>query len=138
MHGTGLVAIVLAVFALGCGREATLRQLRDDNPRVQTSAIARVAREGDRSMTGELIRLLDSDDEAVRFMAASALHKMTGRETNFHFAKPEERQRIVAEWRQWWEKESGESLAPPEEKKTAAASEGQGGPAAATPKESGS
>lgn len=120
------------------GREASLQRLRDDNPRVQTAAIARVVREGDRSMTGELIKLLDAEDEGVRFMAASGLHQLTGRTTTFHFAKPEERQRIIAEWRRWWEQESGESLTPPEPVPPGPAEAATGGTSATTPKERGS
>lgn len=139
MYGKGLAALVLVALTAGCmGREATLQRLREDNPRVQTAAIARVVREGDHSMTGELIKLLDSEDEGVRFMAASGLHQLTGRTTRYHFAKPEERQRLIAEWRQWWEQESGESLTPSEPVPPGPGTDATGGTSATTSKERGS
>ena len=105
----GGVAVALAgILVAGCvgDREAVVRRLREDDPRTQVATIAQVARSGDRTMAGELINLLESEDEGVRFMAASALHKLTGKDLGFHFANtPAERARIVAEWRAWWEEE---------------------------------
>jgi len=104
----GLVVALAGILVAGCvgDREAVVRQLREDGPRTQVAAIARVARSGDRTMAGELVNLLESEDEGVRFMAASALHKLTGKDLGFHFANtPAERARIVAEWRAWWEDE---------------------------------
>jgi len=104
--------LILALAGLGMagcapGREETIRRLRTDNPRVQVATIAQVVRAGDRTMAGELINLLESEDEGVRFVAASALHRLTGKDLGFHFARTEEeRARIVSEWRTWWEKES--------------------------------
>ena len=75
----------------GCaaGRNETLLHLRTDNPRVQAAAIAEVVRAKDLSMAGELVNLLESQDEGVRFMAAAGLHKLTGRDPGFHFADAE-------------------------------------------------
>ena len=104
----GLAVALAGILVAGCvgDREAVVRQLREDGPRTQVAAIARVARSGDRTMAGELVNLLESEDEGVRFMAASALHKLTGKDLGFHFANtPAERARIVAEWRAWWEDE---------------------------------
>ena len=85
---------------------AVVRRLREDNPRTQVATIAQVVRADDRTMAGELVNLLESEDEGVRFMAASALHKLTGKDLGFHFANtPAERACIIAEWRAWWEEE---------------------------------
>ncbi|KPJ75963.1 MAG: hypothetical protein AMS14_02730 [Planctomycetes bacterium DG_20] len=98
-----LVALALSLSAVGClDREAVVKQLRTDDPRMQAAAIARIVRAYDATLAGELIELLESEDEGVRFMAATALHKLTGRKTNFHFATPEERKKIIAGWRAWW------------------------------------
>jgi HEAT repeat protein len=86
-------------------REARLEQLRTDNPRVQAAAVAETVRAGDRSMVPELINLLDSQDEGVRFMAATGLHQLTGQDFGAHFARPEDRQAMVAKWRKWWEEQ---------------------------------
>jgi len=103
-----MAVLVLAAGLAGCaaGRNETLLRLRTDNPRVQAAAIAEVVRAKDLSMAGELVNLLESQDEGVRFMAAAGLHKLTGRDPGFHFADAEKRQAIVAEWRAWWAKES--------------------------------
>jgi len=104
----GLAVALVGILVAGCvgDREAVVRRLREDDPRTQVATIAQVARSGDRTMAGELINLLESEDEGVRFMAASALHKLTGKDLGFHFANtPAERARIVAEWRAWWEDE---------------------------------
>jgi len=103
-----LVAVSLSVVAGGClDRETAVKRLRDDNPRVQTATIARIVRERDATLAGELIDLLESEDEGVRFMAAAALHKLTGTNRGFHFATPEERKKIVAAWRAWWSAAGG-------------------------------
>ena len=109
MRGSLWIAVLLAGLAGGCalGREATLQRLRTDNPRVQTEAIADVVRDNDRSMTGELIDLLESQDEGVRFMAAAGLRRLTGKDLGFQRADAEKRKAIVAEYRAWWAQEGG-------------------------------
>jgi HEAT repeat protein len=99
----GIFLVILSALAAGCAsRERTLERLRTDNPRVQAATIAEVARAGDPSMVPELINLLDAQDEGVRFMAAAGLHRLTGQNFGCQFAKPGERQALVAKWRQWW------------------------------------
>jgi len=107
----GLIAIMTCVVAGGCLSEQAARTaLRKDDPRHQTAVIARITREGKASMTGELIRLLDAEDEGVRFMAATSLHKLTGIDRGFHFAEGEKRKAIVAEWHRWYEAETGQPV----------------------------
>lgn len=109
-----VAVVVFSTLAAGCGpsREETLKQLRTDNPRVQTDTIARVALAGDKSMAGELFNLLDSEDDGVRFMAAVGLHRLTGRSSGIIFiTEPEKRAACVKEWRQWWEAEQQPSAA---------------------------
>ena len=103
-----LVALVLSVLATGClDREAAVKRLQTGDPRIQATTIARIVRENDATMAGELIDLLESEDEGVRFMAATGLHKLTGTDRGFHFAKEEKRKQIVAEWRSWWQAAGG-------------------------------
>jgi len=104
----GLAVALAGILVAGCvgDREAVVRRLREDNPRTQVDTIYQVVRAGDRTMVPELFALLESEDEGVRFMAASALHKLTGKDLGFHFANtPAKRARIVGEWRAWWEEE---------------------------------
>jgi len=103
-----LVALLLWVPAAGClDREAAIKQLRTDDPRAQAATIARIVRANDATLAGELIELLESEDEGVRFMAATGLHKLTGTDRGFHFATPEERKKIIAGWRAWWSAAAG-------------------------------
>lgn len=103
-HACGIGLVALPLLAAGCySHEAALQRLRADNPRDQAAAIAEAARAGDRSMVPELIGLLDAQDEGVRFMAAAGLHRLTGQDFGSHFARPEERQEVIAKWRRWWQ-----------------------------------
>ena len=142
--------VLLAALTAGClsGRQETLTRLRTDNPRVQTWAIDDVIRSGDKTLVVELIRLLDSDDEAVRFMAAAGLHRLTGHDVKSRgTARPEQRAKSIEEWGQWWEAEgrakcgvSKDKEPPPPAPKEPAAAGTTDGKAAAnpTPKEGGS
>mgnify|MGYP006292842071 CR=1 FL=1 len=114
-----LATCMMVACALGGGclsEEEARRSLRKDDPRNQAAMIARIARENKTSMTGDLIRLLDAEDEGVRFMAAAALHKVTGIDRGIHFAEGEKRKAVVAEWHRWYETETGDPVPelPPE------------------------
>jgi len=105
-HAGAVCTVILAVLAAGCmTREARLEQLRTDDPPAQTAAIAETVRAGDRSMVPELIDLLDAKDEGVRFMAATALHRLTGQDFGCHFATAEEREGVIIAWHQWWDQQ---------------------------------
>ncbi len=136
----GLVALVLSVLAAGClDREAAVKQLRTDDPRAQAATIARIVRENDATLAGELIELLESEDEGVRFMAATGLHKLTGTDRGFHFATPEERKKIIAGWRAWWSAAAGGPAPAPANEEAdpkEGSDKGEGGPSKETSKES--
>jgi hypothetical protein len=123
------VAILSAWAAGGCySHDAALARLREDNPRGQTATIAEVVRARDTAMAGELIDLLDSRDEGVRFMAAAGLHRLTGRNFGECFAGGDERKAVIARWRQWWEAQqqgSGRSPGPAASAEPAAAAAGE-------------
>lgn len=101
-------ALCLMLLGAGCGpsREAQVRSLHADDPREQVAEVARIVRSGDKSLAGELIALLEAEDEAVRFVAAAGLRRLTGQDFRFHFASTdEERAAVVRRYRQWWETE---------------------------------
>jgi hypothetical protein len=132
-----LAACLMAACALGSGcltEEAARRTLRKDHPRMQTAMIARIAREKKTSMTGDLIRLLESEDEGVRFMAAAALHRVTGIDRGFHFADEEERKAIIEAWHGWYEDETGNPV-PELEQEPPADAKAEGGDADASAEE---
>jgi hypothetical protein len=109
----GLFALAaVTALAAGCTDRAALRrELRNPtDPAAQVTAVARVVETRDPALFGELISLLGSHDEGVRFAAAAALHRLTGRYTDFHFARDEtERLRIREAWRRWWLTEGREA-----------------------------
>lgn len=134
-----LVALLLWVPAAGClDHKAAVKQLRTDDPRAQAATIARIVRANDATLAGELIELLESEDEGVRFMAATGLHKLTGTNRGFHFATPEERKKIIAAWRAWWSAAGGPTPAGAKDdaEPKEGAEKGQGDPSGKTPKES--
>jgi len=107
----GFIAMTACLLAGGClSDEAARTALRKDDPRHQTAMMARITREGKTSMTGDLIRILEAEDEGVRFMAAASLHRLTGIDRGIHFAEGEKRDAILAEWRRWYEAETGEPV----------------------------
>lgn len=98
-----LVAAVLGVSGCAVGRASLAKRLRAESPRVQVEAVAEVVRTGDRTYVPDLIDLLESGDEGVRFTAAAALHRLTGQDFGTQFARTDEERAIkVAQWRQWW------------------------------------
>jgi hypothetical protein len=106
--------LLLALMLAGCyDRADALRRLRTGEPRVQTEAIAQVVRAEDKALVGELIELLGSTDEGVRFMAAAGLRRLTGIDRGFQTAPPEQRGAIIEQWRQWWHAQPGRADAPP-------------------------
>jgi hypothetical protein len=128
-----LIALAVCVLAGGClSEKEAVKVLRKDHPRRQTAMIARIAREGKPSMAGELIRLLDAEDEGVRFMAAAGLHKLTDIDRGIHFTEGEERRAIIQQWRRWYEDKFGEPMPeaapepPPEEEDEGTADEEPG------------
>ena len=100
-----LASVAALVWVSGCvgGRATLAERLQADSPRVQVEAIAEVVRTSDRRHIGDLIDLLESDDEGVRFTASAALRRLTGQDFGMLFARTDEERAIgVARWRQWW------------------------------------
>lgn len=99
-----LVAAIMGMSGCAVGRASLAKRLHAESPRVQVEAIAEVVRTGDRTHVPDLIDLLESGDEGVRFTAAAALHRLTGQDFGTQFARTDEERAIgVARWRQWWQ-----------------------------------
>jgi hypothetical protein len=108
-------------------------RLRADNPRVQAATIAQAVRSGDKTLAGELIGLLDAQDEGVRFMALAGLHRLTDKNFGPVFTEDVEKHAAaVRAWRQWWDREGREACgAPPDDAPPVAGQGGCGTPAKA-------
>jgi hypothetical protein len=64
-------------------------------------AIEGAARSGDRTAVRDIVQLLDSDDPAVRWMAISALQRLTGETFGYrHYDSPAQRREAIARWAQ--------------------------------------
>jgi HEAT repeat protein len=100
---TAIITILLAVVAGGCAnhRDDLCRRLWADNPRIQTAAIAEAARTGDVQMVGLLVPLLESNDEAVRFVAGMGIHKLVGDSLDDCLPALGRRRHMVNQLRQW-------------------------------------
>jgi len=108
-HRTATLALAALVLSAGCAaarRDDLAARLRSNHPRNQMEAIAEVVRTKDTRMIPELMALLDSEDSGLRFAAAGALHRLTGKDFGVYFADTdEERARRVEMWHRWWVEE---------------------------------
>jgi len=111
MRRMKLFALVVAALAAGCAakREDLYRRLYTDNPRVQTAAIAEVIRSRDPQMAGTLVPLLESDDEGVRFLAATGIHRLAGDCLDHCYPALGRRSAMIARLRALRDKDGSES-----------------------------
>lgn len=99
----GLLASALA----GCAADVSF-----DSPdsAARLRAIQRAASQDDRASIPDLVRMLDSDDVAVRLLAIRTLEEMTGQTLGYDYAAPSfERTPAVERWQAWVRDQSGES-----------------------------
>lgn len=97
--------LVLTVLCLaGCAAPAASRGGFDSpDPASRLYAINRAGEQKDRSAIPRLIELLDSDDDAERMMAATALQRITGDRMGYNpYSSPAARRRATEAWRQAW------------------------------------
>ena len=103
---------ILGVAWVGCSLETGCARRRasfdDDDPASQLAALDRAVETNDRSNVPDMIRLLDSDDPAVRMFAILGLERMTGQTHGYDFAASEpERDAAADRWVAWYNSESG-------------------------------
>jgi HEAT repeat protein len=78
-------------------------RLNDDSPDTRAVAARACGLKGDRSLTLDLIFLLDDPDLAVVQEARKALKALTGRDSGpSEVSDRAERRRVTAEWLDWW------------------------------------
>jgi hypothetical protein len=78
-------------------------RLNDDSPDTRAVAARACGLKGDRSLTLDLIFLLDDPDLAVVHEARKALKALTGRDSGpSEVSDRAERRRVTAEWLDWW------------------------------------
>ncbi len=74
----GLVCVVGLLLIVGCADSAGGEDHRSANPRVRAGAVCAMADCDQQRSAAQLIRMLDDDDEGVRFYAAAALYRRAG------------------------------------------------------------
>jgi hypothetical protein len=89
----------LAAAALAAGCAAPPAGVDSPDPHERLRAVAEATRRGDREAVPALVRLLDSDDPAVRMFSIRALERLTGTTLGYDHAAPEaSRREAVARW----------------------------------------
>jgi hypothetical protein len=106
----GFVLVLAAASAGGCGSTRPVVRaetgLKDPQIVRRMEALREVDRTKDRSLTPEVIELLDDEDPGVRLMAGAVLKDLTGHESGYEaHAGPVQREQQVRAWRAWWERE---------------------------------
>lgn len=97
--GTTLVAAALA----GCAGEVSFES---SDPAARLRAIHRAASENDRASIPELIKMLESDDPAIRLLSIRTLESMTGQTMGYDAVAPSyERTPAVNRWTEWYKSE---------------------------------
>jgi hypothetical protein len=92
--------MLLAVTAHGCAPSASRGGFDSGNPAARLYAIEHAARTNDRTAIPRLVEELESDDPAVRFLAISTLHRLTGETHGYRdFDPPPVRAEAVERWR---------------------------------------
>jgi len=100
----GLVLWFALPLIASCVRPATEGGFDSPNPAARLYAIEQAARAGDGSALAQLVEQLDSDDVAVRFLAISALGRLTGRTFDYrHYDAPIQREAAIRRWVEYLE-----------------------------------
>jgi len=74
------------------------------DPAERFGAAVAGAKSDDPRAVPELIKLLGSDDPAIRLASSHELEKITGRTMGYNHADPEvQRRKAIAEWVRWYE-----------------------------------
>jgi hypothetical protein len=91
-------SLILLTCLAGCGGYAGPRSVVNDDPAVKIPEIRRAVDRDDRSIIGQLLNDLDSDDPAVRFYAHEALERFAGAPLTFdwHEADRADRRDAIA------------------------------------------
>ncbi len=85
----------------GCG-PAIRADFDSPEPAARNMAIVRAGDARDAGATGDLVRMLASDDPATRLLAIEALDRVTGERLGYDASDPpERRRRAMDRWSEW-------------------------------------
>jgi len=99
----GLGSCCGLLLTVGCGGRGTLAlALQDENPAVRAEGAHRAGETRDRSTVALLVERLEDPNADVRFFAAGALRRITGKTFGYrHFDDVATRTEGVKRWRHW-------------------------------------
>lgn len=99
MRPSALVILLACPALASCGPPATEGGFDSANPAARMYAIEHAAAQGDSSAVKDLIEELDSDDPGVRYMAITALERLTGQTYGYrHYDSVMQRRDAIAKW----------------------------------------
>lgn len=94
--------IILWAAASGCSGPGLKAGFDSPDPASELHAIAPAVARSDQAAIPDLIRLLESDDPAVRMLSCRALERLTGQTLGYEFsAPPSARRDAIARWQAW-------------------------------------
>ncbi len=113
MRLTALVILLACPALASCGPPASEGGFDSANPAARMYAIEHAAGTGDTSAIKDLIEELDSDDPAVRYMAITALERLTGQTYGYrHYDSVMQRRDAIAKWVAAYESGSIQPMTP--------------------------
>jgi hypothetical protein len=106
-----VLAVILAIptgLLAACAPSATEGGFESANPAARLYAIERAAEQDDQSAVPHLVEQLDADDPAVRFLAITALERLTDETFGYQYYDPPwQRQAAIDRWVRYVEQMSG-------------------------------
>jgi len=91
-------AAILALFTVSCG-PGIRPDFNAADPSARKAAIVQAAARHDQSAIPDLVRMLDSDDPAVRLLAIRTLEDLTGERFDYQPGAPTaQREAAIARW----------------------------------------
>jgi len=100
-------AIILLAATGGCSGPGLQAGFGSPDPASELHAIAPAVAKNDPAALPDLIRLLESDDPAVRMLSYRALERLTGQTLGYEFSAPlPARQEAIARWQTWMQEQA--------------------------------
>ncbi len=107
-RSTRPAAAALSVLAMAACASPPRESFDSPDPAARRAAIVRAAAEEDTTKVPDLVRMLDSDDPAVRLLAIGTLQRLTGETLGYDYAAPaRDRDEAVQRWVSYAERSAG-------------------------------
>jgi hypothetical protein len=102
MKLTGSLMLAATLLAGGCSEPTGPRTVLSKDLSVKLPAVKTAVQAHDTSHVAEMVRMLDSDDAAVRLYAIEGLQRLTGQDLGYQYYDDKEARRpAVRRWKDW-------------------------------------